>query len=102
MSAFVDKATVPALQPGLRVRVSRDLDVTPYGRVRAGEHATVTYADHETGEVELVLDVVHDNLRDWRNCLILMPFDTDEWLEGLELVSVLEAKEMPERKLGSA
>lgn len=95
MSALVDKRTASELKIGDRVRAARALDVGHFGRVPAGETATIVGLDVESGYVDIQFDRQLDELYEWRNCLLLVPFDTADWIEGLELVSCLEAKQMP-------
>jgi hypothetical protein len=94
MSALVDKDTASALRVGDQVQAHKALDVDYLGAVPAGEKATVTYVCPESGLVEITFDTVLEQLHDWHNILLLMPYDTDTWIAGLELVSCWEAKEI--------
>lgn len=94
MSALVGKETAEVLREGHKIKVTRDLNLDHYGVVLAGETATIVFTHRDTGHIEIEFDRVLPNLHDWRNCLILAPFDSDDLISGLELVSVLEAKEL--------
>jgi hypothetical protein len=96
MSALVDKRTASELKIGDRVRASRALDVGDYGKVPAGEMATIVGLDIDGGYVDIQFDRQMDQLYEWRNCMLLVPFDTADWIEGLELVSCLDAKQIKE------
>jgi len=85
ISAVVPKATAPALHVGDRIRVLEKLDLRPYATVAPGNEATVSYVNYDTGVVELELETYHDGLREWRNCILLTPFETDDLLNGLML-----------------
>lgn len=93
MSAVVDKRTAQALREGDRIRVTQALDLDYHGSIPAGETGTIRYVDDAQGSIEIELDRVHEALHEWRNCLILVPFDTDDWITGLELVSCVPSKE---------
>jgi hypothetical protein len=93
-STIVDKRTAGQLKTGDRVRVCEALEVDFYGDVRAGEYGTVVFVDHDEGLVEIEFDNVIESLRQWRNCLMLMAFDTPDWIGGFELVTAYEAKEL--------
>jgi len=83
VSAIIPKGMATAIRAGDRVRVMETLDLRPYATVAPGNEATVVLVDFETGNIELVLDVHHDGLREWRNCILLAPYDTDDLLCGL-------------------
>lgn len=92
MSALVGQQTASALKRGDRVTVVRDLQVDD-GAVAAGETACVGMVDESGGYVELVFDNPVPALYAWRNVLILAPFDTPDWIDGLALETCLESKE---------
>lgn len=93
-SMMVGRDTAQALHEGDRVKVTHDLNLDHMGVIKAGETATIVFTDVDTGIVEMEFDRVLDSLHEWRNCLLLVPFDTDDFLQGLALESVLEAKEL--------
>lgn len=96
LSALVPKESAATLYTGTRVKVVRDLELSPYGVVRKGETATVSYIDPLTGIVELLFDRVLANLYHWQNCLILAPYDSDDLIGGLALESMTLDEQMLE------
>lgn len=94
MSAVVGKHTASQLQVGDRVKCSKNLDIDAYGMIMEGATARVVFIDLKQELVQIEFDQPQDSLDQWRNCLLLAPFDTDDWISGLELVSVLPAKDI--------
>lgn len=70
---------------GVRVLVTKDIDLQPYATVRTGETGVVVFADdHETN---IRMDVVHRGLRDWDNCIWIIPeLETDDVLMSLQSI----------------
>lgn len=94
MSALVDRDTARLLKEGDRIRARKALDLDYYGKLQPGETGKVVYVDVTTGLVEIMFDNYLEQLHHWRNCILLVPFDTPNWIDGLELVSVWEQKEI--------
>lgn len=96
MSALVGNETARTLSVGDRVEVQRDLELDD-GALPSGERGSVVSVDageHGHGYVEILFDRPIPALHEWRNVLLLVPFDTPDWIDGLSLASCFEAKEI--------
>ena len=90
-SALLDHVDPPrsgarTLSLGDQLKTRRNLDLGYYGFVPSGEIATVVGLGPDGGYVDLMFNNQLDQLYDWANCLLLIPFDTQAWIDGLELV----------------
>jgi hypothetical protein len=95
MSALVDRNTAQLLKVGDEVRVTQNLELEGMGTLPGGERAKVVSVDSgASGYVEIEFDRIIPALHEWRNVLLLAPFDTAEMIDGLALVSCVEAKEL--------
>lgn len=75
---------------GARIRVTRDIDLSPYTIVRAGELGTVVYVGAEETDIEM--DLTHAGLHQWHNCIwIIAGGETEDVRTALELLPKLEA-----------
>lgn len=75
---------------GDRVRVTAPIDLGMYGTIDVDVKGTVAYVDAVTLYTEILLDTYHDGLREYRNHLWLIPPDTDDISDALELIGGLE------------
>lgn len=83
---FVDGQVISPetwFQEGERVVVVREVDLRPITIVRAMERGTVVRVDPCTLYTEVRLDADHKGLRDYDNCLWVLPYDTPEILQAL-------------------
>lgn len=95
MSAIVGKETASALKVGDRVTATRDIDIDGCGGVLpTGEQGNIVSIDETQGYVEVLFDNPIEALHEWRNILLLVPFDTPDYIDGLALETCLEAKEI--------
>lgn len=93
MSAVVGKDTASVIRAGDRVKVAQPIDVDGDGSIiPRGESGTVLYVDQsEMGYVEIIFDRAIAALCDWRNILLLVPFETPDYIQGLALDTVQTA-----------
>lgn len=98
MSALVDIETAQTLKEGERIKVAQDLELEGLTLPR-GEFGRVVKVDGgPCGFVEIEFDNPIPALHEWRNVLLLVPFDTDDLISGLALETCFEAKEIaPQR-----
>lgn len=74
-----------AFLEGERVRVTRNIDLSPYAIVQEGELGTVIYVGAE--ETDIKMDTVHEGLRHWHNCIWIIPDgETEDVRTALELL----------------
>lgn len=76
-SALVPKATQEVIIVGSRITLIRALDLGP-AQLSIGEQGTVDFIDALSGLVEVLMDVHHWGLSQWRNHIWLEPFGTDD------------------------
>ena len=81
---------------GLRVWLSREIDLMPFALVPEGSEGVVVAVDEVSGAVEVELDTIIPGLRAWFNTITLMPFDTDDILDAFQVIAglVLEPDEL--------
>jgi hypothetical protein len=72
-----------AFTVGQRVEFASLVDLFPYDCIRAAERAHVAAVDAETGEVQLLLEGIHDGLEG--NLLSVVPFEAEETIAALRL-----------------
>jgi hypothetical protein len=97
MSALVGMGTASRLKKGDRLTVTSDLDLDYYGTLPRGESGTVDYVDSDCGYVEVVFDRAIPALHEWRNVLLLVPFDTPDFIAGFAVETCMEVKELDTR-----
>lgn len=76
-----------AFKIGLKIEVLRVLDLMPYALVERGERGIVAQIDEDSGQVWIKLELFHAGLCDYDNHIWLMPFDTDDILDGICCIS---------------
>jgi hypothetical protein len=90
VSAVVAKSNpVQAFHTGSTHRLSRELDINPYGVICAGTEFVVARHDHDTGVVELRAVRHVGALQAWEQVLVLRPYDTDDALAVFQRCGVL-------------
>lgn len=82
-----DFADTHALHVGDRLSVSRPLDIGYMAQIEEGEMGTVVDIEPTQGGAEVLLDTLHRGLCAWGNCLLLIPFMTDDTLDAFRLVT---------------
>jgi hypothetical protein len=97
MSALVGMGTASKLKRGDRLTVTSDLDLDEFGTLPKGESGTVDYVDSDCGYVEVVFDRPIPALHEWRNVLLLVPFDTPDLIDGFAVETCMEVKEFDTR-----
>lgn len=85
-SEMAPENTENALRVGDRLVISRPIDLGYMAQVLAGELGTVVYVEPTQGGVEVLLDTIHRGLHAWHNCLLLVPFMTDDTLDAYCLI----------------
>lgn len=69
------------LTEGVAVTFTRLIDTYGHGQIAAGARGVVTSVHLETGMATIKLE--NTRLEQWDDCLLLMPFECDEWLESM-------------------
>lgn len=84
---YSDFADTHALHIGDRLSVSRPLDLGYMAQVEEGERGTVVDIEPTEGGIEVLLDTIHRGLCAWGNCILLIPFMTDDTLDAFCVVT---------------
>lgn len=82
-----DFSALHALHIGARLTVSRPLDLGYMAQIEPGELGTVVHVEASQGGVEVLMDKPHRGLHAWSNCLLLIPFMTDDTIDAFCLVA---------------
>lgn len=67
------------------------LDLSPHAIIEEGERGTVTRYDAKTGDADIELHNLHHDLREYNNCIWLIPPDTGE----IEAAIIVESSTEP-------
>jgi hypothetical protein len=86
-SAFVPMNTPDPLRLGDRITTTRHLDIAPDIQIKSGETGTIDYIDILTGMIEIRLETVYRGLAPWDNHMWLVPYETDDILDGVMCTS---------------
>jgi hypothetical protein len=79
-------AMEPWYTVGDRIRVTKDVDLSPFGVVPKGSKGAVAYVEAGTKYTEILMETYHACLHDWHNHLWLIPPDTDEIEAAIQLI----------------
>lgn len=78
ISALVPANSPQVIKNGMHVKLSAPLDLQPYGVVSAGAKGWVETVNADDGTVEVLMEGLEPALHEWRNILVLRPFQTDD------------------------
>lgn len=82
-SSLVPMNTEEPFHLGERITVTRLLNIAPDIQIKPGENGTIDYIDILTGALEIRLDIVHRGLAPWDNHLLLVPYETEDIIDGV-------------------
>lgn len=62
------------------------IDMSPHTIIEAGERGKVVFSDGE-GNADIQMELHHQGLCEWYNCMWLIAPYTDEWMKMLKVVT---------------
>lgn len=83
VSAFANEH---ALHIGDRLTVTRPLDLGYMSQIAEGEQGTVVDVEPSHGGVEIRMDALHRGLHAWHNCLLVVPFMSEDTIDAFCLI----------------